>query len=228
MIALLLGDLGSARLAGAAAAPGRDATVAALARPEQADHELRTAPPSVFVFDASAVERDYFRRLRREHPAHAIVAWLPSASSESAAELLADGADEVVHGGMSDRELLLRVRKAAAPDELRAGRLEVGELQLDLERGDIRWGTTPLRLTRREREVLFALAESAPNTVRREVLYRRVWGYAMARGDRSVDVNVKRLRAKLAQAGAEVEIRTEPGVGYRLLLTQTREPVTAL
>jgi DNA-binding response OmpR family regulator len=45
----------------------------------------------------------------------------------------------------------------------------------------------------------------------------------MARGDRSVDVNVKRLRTKLAaEVGAPISIETEPGVGYRLGLSQLR------
>ena len=67
----------------------------------------------------------------------------------------------------------------------------------------------------------------------REILYKRVWGYAMARGDRSVDVNVKRLRGKLAKvAGTALEIKTQPGIGYRLELAAEREPardaITAL
>ena len=66
-------------------------------------------------------------------------------------------------------------------------------------------------------EEFLRLAESAGRTVPRERLYRQVWGYTMARGDRSVDVNVKRLRDKLAAVpGMAVEIRTQAGVGYRL------------
>jgi DNA-binding response OmpR family regulator len=48
----------------------------------------------------------------------------------------------------------------------------------------------------------------------------------MARGDRSVDVNVKRVRRKLAAAGRAVEIKTKPGVGYRLEIAETPERVT--
>jgi DNA-binding response OmpR family regulator len=84
-----------------------------------------------------------------------------------------------------------------------------------------------LQLTPRERDVLHALAAAQGATVRREVLYRLVWGYAMARGDRTVDVNVKRLRDKLAAAvGAPLTIETEQAVGYRLTVSGTA--VTAL
>ena len=77
----------------------------------------------------------------------------------------------------------------------------------------------PLSLTARETEVLQVLAAAHPRPVRREVVYRMVWGWAMPRGDRTVDVNVKRLRDKL---------RTHPGVGYALELQGAAEVVTGL
>ena len=108
----------------------------------------------------------------------------------------------------------------------------MGALRIDDVNGEAEWAGQDLGLTRREREVLHALVDSGGKTMRREVLYKRVWGYAMARGDRSVDVNVKRLRSKLAKlAGSELEIKTQPGIGYRLELVESREPadpVTAL
>ncbi len=50
----------------------------------------------------------------------------------------------------------------------------------------------------------------------REEIYQRVWGYAMARGDRSVDVFVRKLRQKLEKASPDWRyIHTHFGVGYR-------------
>ena len=52
--------------------------------------------------------------------------------------------------------------------------------------------------------------------LRREEIYERVWGYAMAHGDRSVDVFVRKLRQKLRSASPEWSyIHTHFGVGYR-------------
>ena len=52
--------------------------------------------------------------------------------------------------------------------------------------------------------------------LRREEIYERVWGYAMAHGDRSVDVFVRKLRQKLRAASAQWSyIHTHFGVGYR-------------
>jgi DNA-binding response OmpR family regulator len=72
-----------------------------------------------------------------------------------------------------------------------------------------------LELTAREFEILQLLSQS-DRVLRREEIYERVWGYAMAHGDRSVDVFVRKLRQKL-RAGSPgwSYIHTHFGVGYR-------------
>jgi two-component system response regulator RegX3 len=72
-----------------------------------------------------------------------------------------------------------------------------------------------LELTAREFEILHLLSQS-DRVLRREEIYERVWGYAMAHGDRSVDVFVRKLRQKLRAASAQWSyIHTHFGVGYR-------------
>ena len=72
-----------------------------------------------------------------------------------------------------------------------------------------------LELTAREFEILHLLSQS-DRVLRREEIYERVWGYAMAHGDRSVDVFVRKLRQKLRTASPEWSyIHTHFGVGYR-------------
>ena len=72
-----------------------------------------------------------------------------------------------------------------------------------------------LELTAREFEILQLLAQS-DRVLRREEIYERVWGYAMAHGDRSVDVFVRKLRQKLRAASPQWSyIHTHFGVGYR-------------
>jgi DNA-binding response OmpR family regulator len=72
-----------------------------------------------------------------------------------------------------------------------------------------------LELTAREFEILKLLSDN-DRVLRREEIYERVWGYAMAHGDRSVDVFVRKLRQKL-RAGSPgwSYIHTHFGVGYR-------------
>ena len=73
-----------------------------------------------------------------------------------------------------------------------------------------------LDLTRREFELVQVLAEASGRVIEREEIYQRVWGYAMAHGDRSVDVFVRKLRAKLQRLSPRWEyIHTHFGIGYR-------------
>jgi DNA-binding response OmpR family regulator len=72
-----------------------------------------------------------------------------------------------------------------------------------------------LELTAREFEILHLLSQS-DRVLRREEIYERVWGYAMAHGDRSVDVFVRKLRQKLKAGSPDWSyIHTHFGVGYR-------------
>jgi DNA-binding response OmpR family regulator len=72
-----------------------------------------------------------------------------------------------------------------------------------------------LELTAREFEILHLLSGS-DRVLRREEIYERVWGYAMAHGDRSVDVFVRKLRQKLRAGSPQWSyIHTHFGVGYR-------------
>ncbi len=72
-----------------------------------------------------------------------------------------------------------------------------------------------LELTAREFEILHLLSQS-DRVLRREEIYERVWGYAMAHGDRSVDVFVRKLRQKLRSGSPTWSyIHTHFGVGYR-------------
>lgn len=157
------------------------------------------------------------------------VGWLGSRSSPVVAALLDAGADEVLDASMGEEEIIARLRRCLArvgsqPDAAVA----VGELCVNARLRMAEWAGRPLGLTARETEVLQVLAAAHPRPVRREVVYRLVWGWAMPRGDRTVDVNVKRLRDKLARAGASAEIRTHPGVGYGLDVQNADEAVTGL
>jgi len=73
-----------------------------------------------------------------------------------------------------------------------------------------------LDLTRREFELLQLLATARGQVLERETIYQRVWGYAMAHGDRSVDVFIRKLRQKLERRSPSWGyIHTHFGVGYR-------------
>jgi DNA-binding response OmpR family regulator len=74
----------------------------------------------------------------------------------------------------------------------------------------------PLSLTMRELQLLVTLASRPQRIMTREELFAEVWGSEPRRDDRSVDVYVSRLRAKLHEALPELQlIHTHNGIGYR-------------
>jgi DNA-binding response OmpR family regulator len=94
---------------------------------------------------------------------------------------------------------------------LTAGPLEIRPAELQVLADGRR-----ANLTVREFEVFLALAEQRDCVVTREEVYRRVWRGPMAHRDRSVDVFVRKLRHKLAEAAPEwAFIHTHFGIGYR-------------
>jgi DNA-binding response OmpR family regulator len=91
----------------------------------------------------------------------------------------------------------------------------VGEIAIRPDLYQAYAGEVSLDLTAREFEILNLLTQS-DRVLRREEIYERVWGYAMAHGDRSVDVFVRKLRQKLRAASPDwTYIHTHFGVGYR-------------
>jgi DNA-binding response OmpR family regulator len=96
------------------------------------------------------------------------------------------------------------------------GPLVAGELEIRPDQFQAYVSGQSVGLTRREFELLQVLAEAEGKVIEREEIYQRVWGYAMAHGDRSVDVFVRKLRRKLEKLSAGWEyIHTHFGVGYR-------------
>jgi DNA-binding response OmpR family regulator len=112
-------------------------------------------------------------------------------------------------------EAVSRRRRHARP-QVEAGPVVAGELEIRSDRFQAFVGEVSLDLTRREFELLQLLADSQGQVLEREAIYQRVWGYAMAHGDRSVDVFIRKLRQKLEKLSPGWSyIHTHFGVGYR-------------
>lgn len=93
----------------------------------------------------------------------------------------------------------------------------VGGLQIRAQEGLVLANGRAIVLSVREFDLLLALARNAGRVVSREDLYRLAWGRPLRRGDRSCDVYVHKLRAKLESAVPEHSfIHTHVGFGYRL------------
>ncbi|MBV9310802.1 MAG: response regulator transcription factor [Solirubrobacterales bacterium] len=102
--------------------------------------------------------------------------------------------------------------------------LEVGPLQILPDEHLVRASGRVLALSLRELRMLTELARRVDRILGREELYRLVWGREMPRGDRSVDVYVRKLRVKLERALPSWRfIHTHFGFGYRLAAERTRD-----
>ncbi len=109
-----------------------------------------------------------------------------------------------------------RHRRAEADAVGDNGPIVHGELEFRVDRYEVLAAGRPVELTKREYELLLLLARSDGRVLPREDIYQRVWGYAMARGDRSVDVFVRKIRHKLEAASPSwTYVHTHFGIGYR-------------
>jgi DNA-binding response OmpR family regulator len=130
-------------------------------------------------------------------------------------------ADELVYPGAPAAELRLRLamlrRRAGAGD---GSVIRLGALAIDADTYRVTVAGRPLDLTFKEFELLRFLAQRPGRVFTRPSLLREVWGYDFYGGTRTVDVHVRRLRAKL---GPEHEhlIETVRSVGYRAATTES-------
>ncbi len=131
------------------------------------------------------------------------------------------GADDWIAKPCHPEEVVARVeavvrrhRRGRSPAD--EGPMVLGEIEIRPDRFQAYVASQSIELTRREYELLHVLAQAKGRVIEREVLYQSVWGYAMAHGDRSVDVFVRKLRQKLQKHSSGWRyIHTHFGVGYR-------------
>jgi two-component system alkaline phosphatase synthesis response regulator PhoP len=181
-------------------------------------------PPDLIILDlnlpvVSGIEVCRIIRSRAD-VRHVPIIMLTARTTESdRVDGLELGADDYVTKPFSLRELTARVkavlRRAATPTEPAPSAYRGTHLIADFDAVSVAVEGEPVRLTRREFELLRYLVQNKNRVVSRDRLLERVWGYDRLVETRSVDVHVGRLRGKLRAAGRQIE--TVVGLGYRFV-----------
>jgi DNA-binding response OmpR family regulator len=199
-----------------------DALVELVASGDAAIRAATDAPPDLIILDLNlpVLSGGEVCRILRARPQTAGVPIIMLTARTSESDRVAGldmGADDYVTKPFSLRELSARVRavlRRVAPPP--AATLYQGKhLKADFDAVAVAVDGQPIRLTRREFELLRFLVDNRNRVLSRDRLLERVWGYERFIETRSVDVHVGRLRAKLGVAAHQIE--TVVGLGYRFV-----------
>jgi len=164
---------------------------------------------------------DYVEMVGRELPGLALLVVSAPAPVADRVRGLRAGADDWITKPCHPEDLIARVqavlrRRRAVGLSAADDAIIAAELAIRPDRFDAYVDERSAGLSRREFELLRELAAADGRVLEREEIYSRVWGYTMARGDRSVDVFVRKVRQKLERVSPHWRyLHTHFGVGYR-------------
>jgi len=190
---------------------------------EEALERFAATDPDIVLLDVMLPRMsgiDVCRQIRSSHNTPVIMV---SARNEEIDAVIAleIGADDYIAKPYRVRELVARMRtvlRRSSGAKRHRGRIEVGALVLDRERHEVTLHEEQVRLPPKEFELLAALMERVDTVVSRSALIELVWGRDYVGDTKTLDVHIKRLRAKVdPDHGGAQHIVTVRGVGYKLL-----------
>ncbi len=192
--------------------------IAALAAVEQ--HK-----PDLVVLDLMLPEMDGLevcRTLRGKKDAVSIL--MLTARDEDIDKILGLelGADDYLTKPFNPRELVARVkavlRRSKSSEDLNQDEpLQIGDVQIDALRREVRVNDQLVELRTQEFDLLYTLVQHPGIVLSRDKLLDLAWGYDYYGNTRTVDVHIGHLRKKLAES--QVKIDTVTGIGYKLIQT---------
>ncbi|HWK10327.1 MAG TPA: response regulator transcription factor [Vicinamibacterales bacterium] len=202
-----------------------DATVETVTRGDEALRAISERAPDLVILDLNlpVLTGTEVCRILRQRPETAQIPIIMLTARTAEMDRVAGldlGADDYVTKPFSLRELGARVRsvmrrRQSPGPAVRASNYSGRHIVADFDAVSVAVDGQPIRLTRREFELLRFLIDNKNRVLSRDRLLERVWGYDRFIETRSVDVHVGRLRSKLGIAGQQIE--TVVGLGYRFV-----------
>ncbi len=193
---------------------------------ESALVEAAMRPPDAVILDLvlpDGTGTDVCRELRKWTTAPVIVLSAVGEEREKVAALDA-GADDYVTKPVGIDELLARLRaslRRVAPSG--EPLIVIGDLEVDLEKQEVRVEGKPVHLTPHQFDLLRVLARNAGKLLTHRMLLQEVWGPSYGTESNLLRVHVAHLRRKIEHDPARPRyLLTEPGAGYRLVDPATR------
>jgi DNA-binding response OmpR family regulator len=155
--------------------------------------------------------------LRERHPSISVIVLSARSGVADRIAGLDEGADDYLIKPFSLDEMFARIRAVRRrPADLAGEEVRAGHLVYDLSNDEMSVKGAPFDLPRRELRALATLIKRRGRTVLREVLEQAVYGFDDEVQSNALDSHISRLRRKLAEADAGVEIHAMRGVGYLL------------
>ncbi len=198
-------------------------TVKGVANGSDAVEMARNQTPALIVLDIMLPGMDGFdvcRTLRQENDQVPII--MLTARDDDIDKILGLelGADDYMTKPFNPRELVARVkavlRRQDRKEKGNLGVMRVGDMEIDLDRREVRVADTLIELRTQEFEVLKVLAEKPGWVFKREQLLSLAWGFDFYGQTRTVDVHIAQIRRKIQKSAVKIE--TVTGIGYKLVI----------
>lgn len=188
---------------------------------DEAMSQFETFRPDIVLLDVMMPKRDGFeicKEIRRESNVPIIMI---TARGEDFEKIMGldIGADDYIVKPFSNGEVMARARAVLRRVHVASSNRKIftcDNLTVNLENYVVEIGNNPVRLTKKEIEILWTLATNVNKVFSRDVLLDKLWGFDFYGDSRTVDSHIKRLRSKLDEYPHDHwDIQTIWGVGYK-------------